>query len=43
MKIFYYFYVFYVEKYGLFNHYIDILKDASQNVKEEERPKFIVL
>ena len=37
MKIFYYIYTFYEEKYGLFNHCIDILKEASQNVKEEER------
>ena len=39
MKIFYYIYAFYEEKYGLFNHCIDILKDASQNVKEEEKPE----
>ena len=39
MKIFYYIYAFYEEKYGLFNHCIDILKEASQNVKEEEKPE----
>ena len=39
LKIFYYIYAFYEEKYGLFNHCIDILKDASQNVKEEEKPE----
>ena len=39
MKIFYYIYAFYEEKYGLFNHCIDILKDASHNVKEEEKPE----
>ena len=39
MKIFYYIYAFYEEKYGLFNHCIDILKEASQNVKDEEKPE----
>ena len=39
MKIFYYIYAFYEEKYGLFNHSIDILKEASKNVKEEEKPE----
>jgi len=39
LKIFYYIYAFYEEKYGLYNHCIDILKEASQNVKEEEKPE----
>ena len=39
LKIFYYIYAFYEEKYGLYNHCLDILKEASQNVKEEEKPE----
>ena len=39
LKIFYYIYAFYEEKYGLYNHCIDILKEASQNVKDDEKPE----
>ena len=39
LKIFYYIYAFFEEKYGLYNHCIDILKEASQNVKDEEKPE----
>ena len=38
-KIFYYIYAFFEEKYGLYNHCIEILKEAAKNVKEEEKPE----
>ena len=39
MKIFYYIFAFYEEKYGMFNHCIDVLKTAVHSCKNEEKPE----